>query len=127
MPSWDIEPSGVSSVVTTVAGHVTAEGGGQKTLQQHVTDFGNHIQDAGEGAASEPIAIALKEFIEHYAPTIKGMGTKTASCITGAVTASANSPAKIAASSFCMSVLPVVGESASGSGLHLRLRRARLA
>jgi hypothetical protein len=91
MSSWDIDPPGVSGVVTRVAGHVTAgEGGGGgdgKTLQQKVTDFGNHIEDAGTGAASAPIGTALMEFVEHYSPTIKGMGTKTGSCIRGAVAA----------------------------------------
>ncbi|GAB2834445.1 hypothetical protein GCM10027176_43510 [Actinoallomurus bryophytorum] len=84
---WDIDPPGVKSVVTKVAGHVTDGHGGGETLEHHLKDFGDHLENAGNSAASAPIGTALKEFVEHYTPTLKGMATKTGSCIKGAVDA----------------------------------------
>lgn len=87
MSAWDIDPAGVKSVVTKVAGHVTDGHGGGDTLEHHVTDLGTHIENAANAAASSPIGTALKEFVEHYSPALKGMATKTGSCIQGAVDA----------------------------------------
>lgn len=87
MGKWNIEPAGVKSVVTKVAGHVTDGHGGGDTLEHHLKQFGDHIEDAGTAAASSPIGTALKEFVEHYSPTLKGMATKTGGCIRGAVDA----------------------------------------
>jgi hypothetical protein len=84
---WDISPPGVQSVVTKVGGHVTDGHGGGETLEHHLKDFGDHLENAGNGAASSPINTALKEFVDHYSPTLKGMATKTGSCIKGAVDA----------------------------------------
>jgi hypothetical protein len=84
---WNIDPAGVKSVVTKVAGHVTDGHGGGDTLESHAKDLADHIGEAGTSAASNPIGTALKEFVEHYAPTLKGMATKTGNCIQGAVDA----------------------------------------
>ncbi|MDN3358846.1 DUF6507 family protein [Actinomadura sp. DC4] len=87
MSGWRIDPPGVKSVVTKVGGHVTDGHGGGDTLEHHFADFGVHLQNAGTGTASSPINTALKEFVEHYTPTLKGMATKTGSCVKGAVDA----------------------------------------
>ena len=71
--------------MTRVGGHVTDGHGGGDTLERHLKDFGQHLENAGNGAASSPINAALKEFIDHYSPTLKRMATKTGSCIKGAV------------------------------------------
>lgn len=84
---WDIKPPGVKSVVTKVGGHVTDGHGGGDTLEHHLNDFGDHLQNAGDAAASGPIGTALKEFVDHYGPGLQGMVTKTGSCIQGAVDA----------------------------------------
>jgi hypothetical protein len=87
MSSWDIDPAGVKSVVTKVGGHVTDGHGGGDTLEHHFKDFGDHMQNAAEGAASGPIGTALKEFVDHYSPALKSMASKTGSCVQGAVEA----------------------------------------
>jgi hypothetical protein len=87
MSSWNIDPAGVRSVVTRVGGYVTDGNGGGDTLEHHAKDLGDHIEDAAVAAQSNPIGTALKEFVEHYAPTVKGMATKTGRCIEGAVEA----------------------------------------
>jgi Family of unknown function (DUF6507) len=87
MSGWNIHPAGVKSVVTKVGGHVTDGHGGGDTLEHHLKDFGDHIEHAGTAAASSPIGTALKEFVEHYSPSLKGMASKTGSCIKGAVDA----------------------------------------
>jgi hypothetical protein len=84
---WDIQPAGVKSVVTKVGGHVTDGHGGGNTLEGELKNFGDHLQNAANAAASGPIGTALKEFVEHYSPGLKGMATKTGSCIKGAVDA----------------------------------------
>ncbi|QXJ24198.1 hypothetical protein AGRA3207_005473 [Actinomadura graeca] len=88
MSVYDIDGPGVGSVVGKVGGYVAGEGGkGDGGLVKQLSDFGDHVGDAGTAAASQPIGAALKEYVEHTRPGLKGMVTKTASCIEGAVKA----------------------------------------
>ena len=88
MASWDIDPPGVSKVVTTVGGHVVGpDGKGGSGLAKEIKDFGTHVGNAAESAASMPVGTALKEFVEHYSKNLKAMADKTGSCASGAVEA----------------------------------------
>ncbi|GAB3453161.1 hypothetical protein GCM10027570_32090 [Streptomonospora sediminis] len=82
MSGWDISAEGVSSVLSTVGGHVGDE---EMTegLTGEIDTFGNHVQSAGEQAASEPIGLALEEFVDHIRPKLWGMVGRTASAISG--------------------------------------------
>lgn len=84
MPNgWDIEPGGVATVVTKVGGYVTGDGG----LVKELDNFSTHMGNAATASASAPINTALKELAGYVSPGLKGMVTKTGSCITGAVNA----------------------------------------
>ncbi|MBA9006719.1 DUF6507 family protein [Thermomonospora cellulosilytica] len=86
MSAWDISPSEVGAVVTTVGGYVgDGEGGGG--LIGHIEDFASHVEEAATAAASMPIGTALQEYVAHTSPGLRGMVSKTASCIRGAVEA----------------------------------------
>jgi hypothetical protein len=88
MTAYSIYGPGVASVVGKVGAYAAGEGGdGKGGLAKQIGDFGDHVGEAGTAAASMPIGTALKEYAEHTAPGLKGMVTKTGSCITGAVNA----------------------------------------
>ncbi|WP_131099396.1 DUF6507 family protein [Streptomonospora litoralis] len=83
MSGWDISPEGVGSVLTSVGGYVGDEAM-TEGLTGQIEDFGKHLQDAAEDAASEPIATALDEFLDHFGPKMWGMVGRTSSAIGGA-------------------------------------------
>ncbi|WP_242903163.1 DUF6507 family protein [Actinomadura terrae] len=88
MTAYDIDGPGVGGVVGKIGGYVAGEGGkGEGGLVKQLSDFGKHVSEAGTAAASQPIGTALKEYVEHTTPGLKGMVTKTAACIEGAVKA----------------------------------------
>ncbi|WP_433325752.1 DUF6507 family protein [Spirillospora sp. CA-294931] len=88
MARYDIDPPGVGSVVSKVGGYVAGEGGkGEGGLVKQLSNFADHVGNAGTAAASMPIGTALKEYVDHTTPGLKGMVTKTGSCIKGAVDA----------------------------------------
>ncbi|MFD0686802.1 DUF6507 family protein [Actinomadura fibrosa] len=88
MSKWDIDPGGVASVVQKVGAQVGgADGKGGGGLVKQIEDFGDHVGDAGTAASSMPIGTALKEYVTHTSPGLKGMVSKSASCLTGAVKA----------------------------------------
>ncbi|SEF44209.1 hypothetical protein SAMN04489712_10134 [Thermomonospora echinospora] len=86
MTGWNIAPGEVANVVTTVGGYIGDADGGDGLVGQ-IEDFARHVEDAAMAASSMPIGTALKEYVTHTSPGLKGMVTKTASCVTGAVQA----------------------------------------
>lgn len=88
MSAYDIDPPGVASVVTKVAGHVAGEGGtGGGGLVKQLENFGTHVGQAATAASSQPVGTALQEYVEYTTPGLRGMVSKAGACITGAVEA----------------------------------------
>ncbi|RAY14208.1 hypothetical protein DPM19_14590 [Actinomadura craniellae] len=83
MTGWYIRPNGVATVLGRVKEQVVGAGG----LAGEAKKFGADVKGAALAAQSPVIAKALGEFLEGYGKTIGQMGTKTGSCVTGAVKA----------------------------------------
>lgn len=82
MSGWDISPDGVSAVLTEVG---TELGDEDQTsgLSGHTKTLGEDIGEAAGTAASQPIATALKEFVEAYKDDLQKMTAVTSSAIGG--------------------------------------------
>ncbi|KII00066.1 hypothetical protein LP52_03810 [Streptomonospora alba] len=81
MSNWDVSPEGVNSVLTTVGGHVGDEAM-TEGLTGQIDDFGTHVENASEQAASAPIGQALQEFVDHFGPMMWTMVARTSSAVT---------------------------------------------
>ncbi|TDQ52268.1 DUF6507 family protein [Actinorugispora endophytica] len=86
MSGWDINAPEVGAIMKTVGSHVGGEDG-TGGLVALLTTFGTHVESAGTACASEPIGIALSEFVEEYSEDLTSMVAKSASAITGCVDA----------------------------------------
>jgi hypothetical protein len=85
---YDIDASGVSTVVSKVGGHIAGDNGqGRGALSEQLENFGTHVGEAATAAASTPIGTALQEFLAYVNPELAGMVERTVACIDGAVTA----------------------------------------
>lgn len=90
MTDYSIDPSGVVTVVTTVAEHLAGEdGSGGGGLIKQLENFGVHVENAATAASSFPVGTALLQFVEYAGPNLEAMVTKGSACITGAVDATA--------------------------------------
>ncbi|WP_030780635.1 DUF6507 family protein [Streptomyces sp. NRRL S-920] len=97
MPKWDIEPGGVSDVLSRVNDALGA-------LERHVGGYGEDLGGAAKssgalvsGGASEGgqspvtglVAAALVEFVEGTAKEVQFIGARAAQSVTGAMVATA--------------------------------------
>ena len=83
MSAWNIRPSEVGTILSTVSGHVGDEEG-TEGLTGHLTSLEGHLADAASGAHSSPIEMALGEFAEHFFGEVGDMVAITSSAVTGA-------------------------------------------
>ncbi|ASU61088.1 DUF6507 family protein [Nocardiopsis dassonvillei] len=83
MSAWNIQPSEVSAILTSVSGQVGDEEG-TEGLTSHMSSLETHLNEASSGAASDPIGMALAEFADHYFGEIGDMVSISSSAVTGA-------------------------------------------
>ncbi len=80
MSKWNIDPPGVSGVVTRT-GEVA------KGFQTAATNYGNALEGAAQACGSEIVAGALVGFAEHNTAPMKAVVDRTTQALTGAVNA----------------------------------------
>ncbi|RKS06917.1 hypothetical protein DFP74_2567 [Nocardiopsis sp. Huas11] len=83
MSTWDIQPSEVGGVLTTVSGFIGEEGGSE-CLVGCMEKIEARIVEISEEANSGPVSIALGEFAEVQFGVMGGMASLTVSALTGA-------------------------------------------
>jgi hypothetical protein len=83
MSGWNIQPAEVGAVLTSVAGYIGEEGGGDG-LVGAMTSAENLITAINEEANSTPVSVALGEFAEHNFGLMGDMAGLTVSAVTGA-------------------------------------------
>ncbi|MES0834650.1 DUF6507 family protein [Nocardiopsis tropica] len=83
MSSWNIQPAEVGGVLTTVAGHLGEEGGGDG-LVGHITKVGEYVTLCMEEANSGPVNTALAEVGEYHFGHMGDMVALTVSAVQGA-------------------------------------------
>jgi hypothetical protein len=83
---WDIDPAGVATVLGKVIGHYAGkDGDGKGGLVKQAGAFAQSIDEVVVAASSEPIGVALNEYIkEHASPEFKSMFRKIHRCVEGA-------------------------------------------
>ncbi|WP_433250341.1 DUF6507 family protein [Actinomadura nitritigenes] len=83
---WDIDPIGVNTVLEKVIGLYAGKNGkGTGGLVKQSEQFSQYVEDAVTAAASEPISVALNEYMKECAtPELKGIFLKVHGCIKGA-------------------------------------------
>lgn len=84
--AWDIDPAGDATVLGKVIGHYAGkDGDGKGGLVKQAGQFAQSIDDVVSAASSEPIGVALNEYIkEHASLEFKSMFRKIHRCIEGA-------------------------------------------
>ncbi|WDZ91586.1 DUF6507 family protein [Nocardiopsis sp. HUAS JQ3] len=83
MTGWNIQPAEVGAVLTSVAGYIGEEGGGDG-LVGAMTSAEGLITAVSEEADSAPVSVALGEFAEHNFGLMGDMAGLTVSAVTGA-------------------------------------------
>ncbi|MCY9786888.1 DUF6507 family protein [Nocardiopsis sp. EMB25] len=83
MSTWDIQPSEVGGVLSSVAGLIGEEGGSEG-LVGCMEKIEDRVMEISEEADSGPISIALGEFATEQFGLMGGMASLTVSAIQGA-------------------------------------------
>ncbi|MEU0239515.1 DUF6507 family protein [Nocardiopsis sp. NPDC006198] len=83
MSSWNIQPAEVGGVLTTVAGHLGEEGGGDG-LVGHITKVGEYVNLCAEEVGGGPVQASLAEVGEYYFGQMGDMVALTVSAVQGA-------------------------------------------
>ncbi|MEU9025909.1 DUF6507 family protein [Actinomadura sp. NPDC048394] len=85
---WDIDPVGVQTVLEKVMTLYAGEDGkGNGGLVKRAGEFAQYVDDAVAAASSEPIGIALREYVKAVKPDLKSTFHKVHSCVKGAMDA----------------------------------------
>jgi hypothetical protein len=80
MSKWDIDPQGVSGVVTKT-------GDVAKGFEPAAKKFVSALQGGATSGGSQIVAEAIKGFADHHEKTLTGIADRTVRVLTGAVEA----------------------------------------
>lgn len=81
--SWSIQTNTVSSVLTTVMGHL-GDQEGNEGLSGNISALDTAVQGAAtESADSMPVSTAIGMFMEHFSPVCGQMVKRTSSALSG--------------------------------------------